>query len=162
MTRRERRKAAADSNLQLVLRRLGRQGDLVSKAQESIVSITRLMAFWMHVKMDWSEKAVREREKSIARDLRSLGEHAAALSSKVGFLLDANLGLINIEQNNIIKLFSVVAVVFLPPTLIASIYGMNFQHMPELSWPIGYPLALCLMVGTAIAPYVYFKRRHWL
>ncbi|MBC7794396.1 MAG: magnesium transporter CorA family protein [Clostridia bacterium] len=162
MTRAQRRQAAAESNLQQVLRRLGRQGELVSKAQESIVSITRLLAYWMHVKTDWSEKSVREREKSVARDLRSLGEHALALSNKVSFLLDANLGLINIEQNNIIKLFSVVAVVFLPPTLIASIYGMNFLRMPELAWRLGYPMALVMMVGSAIAPYVYFKRRHWL
>jgi magnesium transporter len=77
-------------------------------------------------------------------------------------MLEATLGLINIEQNNIIKIFSVAAVVFLPPTLIASIYGMNFQHMPELEWYIGYPFAVVLMVISAILPYLYFKRRGWL
>ena len=80
----------------------------------------------------------------------------------MSFLLDATLGMINIEQNAIIKIFSVAAVVFLPPTLIASIYGMNFEHMPELGWPLGYPLALALMVASAILPYWYFKRRRWL
>ncbi len=152
----------SENTLQAVLRRLGRQGELVSKAQDSIVSITRLLAFWLNVKPSWSQAAVREREKSVSRDLRALGEHAAALSAKVSFLLDANLGLINIEQNNIIKLFSVVAVVFLPPTLIASIYGMNFQFMPELGWHVGYPIALALMLVSAITPYWYFKRRDWL
>ena len=98
----------------------------------------------------------------MSRDVRSLTEHASFLSSKINFLLDATLGMINIEQNAIIKIFSVVAVVFLPPTLIASIYGMNFEFMPELHWALGYPLALALMLGSAIAPYLYFKRRGWL
>ena len=84
------------------------------------------------------------------------------LSNKINFLLDATLGLINLEQNQIIKIFSVAAVVFLPPTLIASIYGMNFEHMPELKWLLGYPWALGLMVVSAILPYVYFKQRGWL
>ena len=89
-------------------------------------------------------------------------EQAAFESHKVNFLLDATLGIINIEQNRIIKLFSVVAVVFLPPTLIASIYGMNFRYLPELDWPLGYPLAVVLMLISAVAPYLYFKRKGWL
>ena len=93
---------------------------------------------------------------------QSIIEHASFLTQKVTFLLDATLGLINIEQNAIIKIFSVAAVVFLPPTLIASIYGMNFHFMPELSWPLGYPLALLLMVISAIMPFWYFKRKGWL
>jgi len=84
------------------------------------------------------------------------------VSGRVTLLLDATLGLINIEQNAIIKIFSVAAVVFLPPTLIASIYGMNFEFMPELSWPWGYPMALVMMVFSAILPYLFFKRRGWL
>ena len=78
------------------------------------------------------------------------------------FLLDATLGLINLEQNQIIKIFSVAAVVFLPPTLVASIYGMNFEYMPELKWLLGYPWALGLMLFSAVLPYLYFKRRGWL
>jgi magnesium transporter len=84
------------------------------------------------------------------------------MSQKITFLLDATLGLINIEQNAIIKIFSVAAVVFLPPTLVASIYGMNFEIMPELAWPIGYPFAIGLMILSALLPFVYFKRRGWL
>jgi magnesium transporter len=89
-------------------------------------------------------------------------EHSGSLTQKVTFLLDATLGLISIEQNAIIKIFSVAAVAFLPPTLIASVYGMNFDIMPELNWLLGYPFALGLMAISAIAPYAYFKRRGWL
>ena len=96
--------------------------------------------------------------KSLQRDAQSLTEHAGFQSSHIAFLLDAALGLINIEQNGIIKFFSVVAVIFMPPTLVASIYGMNFHHMPELSWPLGYPMALGLMVVSAILPVLWFKR----
>jgi magnesium transporter len=96
------------------------------------------------------------------RDVQSIEEHATFLSNKVQFLLDATLGLVTIEQNDIIKLFSVVAVVFMPPTLVASIYGMNFKHMPELDWLEGYPLALGLMLLAAVTPYVYFRWRQWL
>jgi len=80
----------------------------------------------------------------------------------VTFLLDAMLGVVNIQQNAIIKIFSVAAVVFMPPTLIASIYGMNFKHMPELDWPVGYPIAILIMILAAILPYLYFKWRKWL
>ena len=84
------------------------------------------------------------------------------LSSKVNFLLDATLGLINLQQSQIIKIFSVAAVVFLPPTLIASIYGMNFEYMPELKWLAGYPVALLMMLSSAVLPYWFFKQRGWL
>jgi magnesium transporter len=98
----------------------------------------------------------------LQRDAAALSDHAAFLSSKISFLLDATLGLINLEQNQIIKIFSVAAVVFLPPTLVASVYGMNFDLMPELHFPLGYPLALVLMVISAVLPYLFFKRKGWL
>jgi magnesium transporter len=96
------------------------------------------------------------------RDVQSIEEHATFLSSKVQFLLDATLGLVTIEQNDIIKLFSVMAVIFLPPTLVASIYGMNFKVMPELDWTVGYPWALGLMVLAGVLPYVFFRWKRWL
>jgi magnesium transporter len=99
--------------------------------------------------------------KSLQSDAQSLAEHAGFESSHIAFLLDAALGLINIEQNGTIKIFSVMAVIFMPPTLVASIYGMNFHHMPELSWPLGYPAALCLMVISAVVPVVWFRKRGW-
>ena len=114
--------------------------------------------------VEWPEEIVStsDRLKSLARDTRFLTDHANFLSQKITFLLDATLGMISIQQNAIIKIFSVVAVVFLPPTLIASIYGMNFHFMPELSWPFGYPLAMLLMVISAISPFWFFRRRGWL
>jgi len=97
-----------------------------------------------------------------SRDINSLTEHATYLADRVSVLMGVTLGLINIEQNAIIKIFSVASVVFLPPTLIASLYGMNFKIMPELDWGLGYPLAILLMVFSAVFPYFYFKKKGWL
>jgi magnesium transporter len=107
-------------------------------------------------------KPLQARVRTAARDVNSLTDHATFLSGKIIFLLDATLGMVSIQQNDIIKIFSVAAVVFLPPTLIASIYGMNFHHMPELKWLGGYPFALILMVLSGVLPYLYFKRRGWM
>jgi magnesium transporter len=126
------------------------------------VSMGRLMSFLslpLHVRDD---RELREHVKSISRDIASLRDHSGFLATNISFLLDASLGLINIEQNAIIKIFSVAAVVSLPPTLVASIYGMNFEHMPELEWLVGYPYALTLMALSAVLPYLFFKRKGWL
>ena len=98
----------------------------------------------------------------VMRDVDTLMSHNTFLFDKINFLMDSTQGFINIEQNQIIKTFSIAAVVFLPPTLVASIYGMNFDFMPELQWKLGYPWALGLMVLAGMAPYVYFKRKGWL
>ena len=95
------------------------------------------------------------------RDVHSLTEHMRFLTARIAFLLDATLGMINIEQNTIIKIFSVASVALMPPTLIASIYGMNFKHMPELDWPWGYPIAVAMMVLSAVIPFVNFRRKGW-
>ena len=100
--------------------------------------------------------------KAVLADLSSLSDHASFLSSKIGFLLDATLGMINNEQNAIIKILSVAALVFLPPTLVAGVYGMNFEVMPELKWAQGYPFALGLMLVAAVLPYLLFRRKGWL
>ena len=145
------------------LEEIGRNGDLTSNIRDSLVTLERLAGFLSQATLQRkSGKDIRERVKTLTRDIRSLEDHASFLSQKITFLLDATLGMISIEQNAIIKIFSVAAVVFLPPTLIASIYGMNFDHMPELDWRLGYPLALGLMIVSAILPYLYFKRRGWL
>ena len=99
---------------------------------------------------------------SLERDIRSLTDHVAFLSERTIFLLDTVVGLVSVEQSAIIKIFSVVAVVFMPPTLVASIYGMNFRHMPELDWLLGYPWAIGLMVASALLPLLYFRGRGWL
>jgi magnesium transporter len=146
-----------------ILISIGRKGDLTSKVRESLVSIGRVVAFLSAVVegMKWS-KDMREQLKTMQRDVVSLTDHASYLSSKITFVLDAMLGVVNLEQNNIIKLFSVMAVVLMPPTLIASIYGMNFKSMPELEWAHGYPFALVLMLIAAIVPYWIFKWKKWL
>jgi magnesium transporter len=110
-------------------------------------------------------QAVRENKelcRSVARDIQSLSEHAGFISSNISFLLDATLGLINVEQNAIIKIFSIASVVFLPPTLVASLYGMNFHFMPELDWSFGYPAALLAMLVSAVIPFFFFRWKGWL
>jgi magnesium transporter len=146
-----------------VLKELGRRGDLTSKVRESLVSVGRLLLFIANESEDlkWP-KDTRAQLKSMQRDIGSLTDHASYITSKVTFLLDAMLGVVNIQQNNIIKIFSVAAVVLMPPTLIASIYGMNFRHMPELDETYAYPIALGAMVLAAILPYMFFKWKKWL
>ncbi|WP_022719560.1 magnesium transporter CorA family protein [Rhodopseudomonas sp. B29] len=146
-----------------ILIAIGRKGDLVSKVRESLVSIGRLVAF---LSVDgegvkWP-KDMRTQLKTMQRDVISLSDHASYLSNKITFTLDAMLGVVNLEQNNIIKLFSVMAVVLMPPTLIASIYGMNFRIMPELQWEHGYTMALGMMLVAAVLPYMFFKWKKWL
>ena len=146
-----------------ILEEIGAKGDLLSNMRYALITIERLVGFLGQMTLQRKgEKTLRAQVKSLARDARSLVDHAGYLTQKVNFLLDATLGMINIEQNAIIKIFSVAAVAFLPPTLIASIYGMNFEIMPELSWGYGYPLALGLMVVSAVVPLWYFRRRGWL
>ncbi len=147
---------------------LGREDERISNLRESMVSIERLLLFLNAegngegAEPGKAQKAAREAIRAALRDLQSLEEDASFKAQKVQFLLDATLGLINLAQNDIIKLFSVLAVIFMPPTVIASIYGMNFKVMPELEWQWGYPLAICLMVCAAVLPYVFFRWKKWL
>lgn len=152
-----------DRNFQLILRRIGRKEGFVSNLQDSLLTLQRIAGFLGQITQQAKAGSdLRGRVKTLSRDVASLADHADSLSQKITFLLEATLGMINIEQNNIIKIVSVAAVVFLPPTLIASIYGMNFKHMPELDWPWGYPLAVALMIVVAVLPFWYFRRRGWL
>jgi magnesium transporter len=161
--RRHGAKPTQPGEFQTTLEEIGRKGDLVSSIRDSLASLDRLSVYLSQVVVArGSGKGVREQVKTLSRDIRSIADHADSLSQKITFLLDATLGMIGIEQNAIIKIFSVAAVVFLPPTLIASIYGMNFAHMPELGWSFGYPAALGLMIVSAVLPYFFFKRRGWL
>lgn len=154
---------AAPRDFQGVLEKIGRKGSLNSNIRDSLVTLERLVSFLGAVALERGCGAdLRKRIKTLSGDARSLTDHAGFVSQKITFMLDASLGMINIEQNATIKIFSVVAVIFLPPTLIASIYGMNFDYMPELSWLYGYPFAIGLMIAAAILPYLYFKHRDWL
>lgn len=144
------------------MKQIGLSGDLTTKVRESLFTFHRLIPYFQQV----AEKRIgaehNERLTTLIKDMVELIDHINFLSNKVTFLLNATLGMVNIEQNNIIKIFSVAAVIFLPPTLIASVYGMNFHFMPELSWKYGYAFAMTLMVLAGWLPYKYFKWRKWL
>ena len=129
--------------------------------RNSLVSLARLFSFAALAPEIAADHESEAHLKSLQRDGQSLTEHAGFQSSHIAFLLDAALGLINIEQNGIIKFFSVAAVILMPPTLVASVYGMNFKNMPELEFHYGYPMALSLMAISAIVPVLWFRRRGW-
>ena len=152
--------------LPVVLQRIGRAEDLNGKVNESLGTLLRLVGYLVAASDPLGNPVLGPSEKASAHvlleDIRSLREVATVQADKVRFLLDATLGVINIRQSDVIKIFSVVAFVFLPPTLIASIYGMNFKYMPELEWPWGYPMAVGLMVVSALVPYFLFKWKKWL
>ncbi|MCQ4257341.1 magnesium transporter CorA family protein [Stutzerimonas stutzeri] len=150
------------TDLQQIIQQLGQHRSLLSQLGESLFSSSRLIAFYRLHANESKQGVGKGLLKALERDVRSLGEHQARLLGDIAFLLDATLGLINIEQNAIIKVFSIAAVLFLPPTLVGTVYGMNFDRMPELSWSLGYPMALGMMVISAIIPYAWFKFRNWL
>lgn len=159
----EKKASKRDRDFQKILQSIGSKEDLVSKIQDSLLTLQRLSGFLANVfGEDHAGKTLRGRVKTISRDVVSLSDHASFQTQKITFLLDATLGMINIEQNAIIKIVSVAAVVFLPPTLVASVYGMNFEAMPELKWIMGYPMALGLMVVSAVLPFWFFRRKGWL
>lgn len=159
-------RAAKDSpsqRYQISLRAVGRKADLTSKMRECLGSIGRLVLFFINDAQNAKlPKEQYSQIRGMSRDVTSLTDYAAFLINKMQFLLDAIVGMVSLEQNNIIKIFSVMAVALMPPTLIASIYGMNFKHMPELDWTFGYPLAILIMVAAAVAPFLYFKWKKWL
>jgi magnesium transporter len=151
-----------EDELQVLIKRLGRKNMMVSILRESVLSLTRLIPYLRQGAEDWLTNGNPARLKQLDRDLRSLSTYEAQLSSEIVYLHDTTLGLINLDQNRIIKVFSIAAVLFLPPTLIGTIYGMNFDVMPELKLAFGYPFALGLMVLSAVLPCYWFKRRGWL
>ncbi|QPC85297.1 magnesium/cobalt transporter CorA [Mesorhizobium sp. NBSH29] len=160
---REKHAASRDRDFKKMLQQIGRKEELTSNLRDSLASLQRLSGFLGHAaSTDKSSKDVRARIKTLSRDVQSLADHLSFLQQKITFLLDATLGMISIEQAGIIKIFSVAAVVFLPPTLVASNYGMNFDVMPELHWLLGYPFAIGMMFLSGLVPYLYFKRRGWL
>ena len=157
-----RKRRAGARDFRLVLDRIGQSGDLTSKARESLVSIGRVVAFVQQSVLIPLEKETKERFRSLSRDVLALSDHSSFLGNKVTFLLEATLGMINIDQNNIIKIFSVVTVFMLPPSVIVGWFGMNFPHLPWLSTPHGPLIALGLMLLSAMIPFAIFKRLRWL
>ena len=148
--------------LEALLVRIGNCQNMLAKARETAGSTARLLTFLASCSHFRGDPDQREQLRSFSEDIESLIDHAGFQSTNITFLLDASLGLINIEQNAILKIFSVASVMLLPPTLVGAVYGMNFDHMPELKWLYGYPLALLMMIASAILPYLYFRRRGWL
>lgn len=149
-------------DFEAMLRDIGIHGDLLSKIRESLLSLSRVISFVCTTGYFPNPSEIYIRCQILLKDIAALTDHAGFLSGKVSFLLDATLGMVNIQQTSIIKIFSVASVVFLPPTLVASIYGMNFQRMPELGWSLGYPLAIVMMLLSAWLPYRLFKKKKWL
>jgi magnesium transporter len=150
-------------DFQSILRTLGQKHGLTSKMRESLLTIMRMLTFLTQSMAETkASKDARAHLKTLVRDVQSLQDHASFVATKVSYLQDGTLGLINNEQNNIIKIMSVASIVFLPPTLFASIWGMNFHHMPELDEVWGYPVAIVIIIISGILPYLYFKHRGWL
>ena len=152
--------AVTDDTAGQVLSAIARHEDMSGRIRRNVMDTRRAVSFMMRTRMLSAEQF--EDARQILRDLDSLDSHTAFLFDKINFLMDATVGFININQNKIIKIFSVASVALLPPTLIASLYGMNFQYMPELSQKWGYPFALVLMVLSAVVPMLYFRKRGWL
>jgi len=159
-TRRERRNS--ELRYESLMLRIGEVQRLLSRVRVSSVSASRMLGFLSATERMREEKIHLRHLRSLIDDARALDDHSDFLAENLNFLLDASLGLITLEQNFVMKIFSVVAVVLMPPTLIAGIYGMNFVHMPELSWVGGYPWSIGLMLASAILPYWFARRRGWL
>jgi magnesium transporter len=155
-------RAKSSEELRALLRKLGRMGDGISHVRDTLLGFGRIATF-VHESGDVHRSASDvARFDAIRADIASLTDYQAHLANKVQFLLDATLGFISIEQNDVVKTLTVVSVVGVPPVLIAGIYGMNFTHMPELHWPFGYPFAILLIVASGLLPLAWFKSRGWL
>ena len=153
-------KDISDQDAAASLNAMAREEDLNGRIRRNMMDTRRAVSFMMRGRLLSPDQFDDARQ--ILRDIESLDGHTAFLFDKINFLMDATVGFININQNKIIKIFSVASVAFLPPTLIASIYGMNFRILPELDWSFGYPFAIVLMIASAVTPFLYFRRRGWL
>ncbi len=156
------RRAKSDEQMQALIRRLGRKRRIAALLRESLFSFDRLVPFLIEQSGETLTADCRTRLTLLLRDIRALTTFEAQLSSEVSYLHEATLGLITLDQNQIVKVFSILAVLFLPPTLVGSIYGMNFDFMPELHWRFGYPFSLLLMLASALVPFFWLRRKGWL
>jgi magnesium transporter len=154
--------SALGRDFRKVLESIGQSGDLISKARETLGSLGRLLVFVQQATNVPIAQDVRGRLRTISRDVTQMSDHATFLGNKTQFILDATLGMINIDQNNILKIFSIATVLLLPPSVIGAIFGMNFEFIPTLHQPWGFWAALGVMVVSALLPYLIFKRRGWL
>ncbi len=150
------------SAIRQVLQNVGRAGDLLGIFRSAMTGFERVTSFLINNAEDVIGEKGSRKLKSLAADMHSLEFHADSLQQRIEFLLDATLGVISIEQNKVMQVFTVAAVTLMPPTLLAGIWGMNFKHMPELEWPHGYPLAIAMILASALVPLVYFRRKGWI
>jgi len=157
-----RRAGQVEDELQATIKRIGRKNLTLAILRESLLSLSRLVPYVRQGASGWLTNGGPARLKQLERDVRSLSAYETQLSSEITFLHEATIGLINLGQNRIIKVFSIASVLFLPPTLVGTIYGMNFERMPELKWAAGYPVAILLMILSAVVPYFWFKQKGWL
>lgn len=154
---------SAGADLQAALSHVGREAELMARVRLGLLTLERILAFYTATIEDRHDGTkLRPVLRAMQRDVQALEVHADFLSSRVSLTVDTTLGMINLQQNNTVRILSVVASLFLPPTLIASIYGMNFTHMPELDEPWGYPAALLLMVASAVGTYLFLRWKKWL
>jgi magnesium transporter len=144
-----------------LLEHVGQSGELIAKARESLASLARLLAFVQQSTVNFRPE-VRERIRTLSKDVVAMSDHAGFLGTNLNFVLDATLGMINIDQNNILKIFSVVTVLLLPPSVIGALFGMNFEHIPTLHEPWGFWVALAVMVASSVLPYLWFRGKGWL
>jgi magnesium transporter len=140
---------------------VGTTGDRLALARDALLGIGRIAPFVLSLREDWIVPEFEARLEAVTKDIISLNDYEAHLSSKVQFLLDAILGFITIQQNELFKILTIVSVVGIPPTLVAGIYGMNFKYMPELNWVGGYPFGLAVIVLSGLIPFAWFKWRGW-
>jgi len=154
-------RAQENADLRSILRQLGASGDLISKIRDSLLAFARIVPYVATTRGSELPAPVKTRLETLRQDIGSLNDYEFHLLSKIQLLMDATLGLINVEQNDIIKVLTVVSVVGVPPTLVASVYGMNFKYMPELDWSWGYPYGLAMIAISALAPLIWFKWRGW-
>lgn len=151
--------AAVEKDLGDVVKTLGRRSTLVASLRESLLSVNRMLQYFLNNGAIWMRADLAAQFRSVMRDVKSLDDYTNQQTQEMTFLLESTLGLINIQQNQIIKIFTIASVLFLPPTLIASLYGMNFEHMPELKYEWGYPVVLIVLVFSAVAPILWFKKK---
>lgn len=157
---RKARRVPIDSRI--LVKRLGRINALVARLRESLLGLGRMLAFFRQNAAEGLPESAMRRLAAMEGDIRALAEFDAQLSNELSFVLEALFGLTNAEQNRIIRVFTIASVLFLPPTLVGTVYGMNFEVMPELKWAFGYPMAIALMVASAVLPYWLFRRNGWL
>ena len=154
--------SAATQQLRHALRRIGQMGDRTSQIRDSLLGVGRITGYLMETACHGWEPQLKQRMGAVRGDIASLNDYEAHLANKVQFLLDATLGFINIEQNDIVKVLTIASIVGVPPVFFAGVWGMNFHNIPELGWSYGYPFAWAVMIVSAIVPLIWFKWRGWM